>query len=54
MTKRIVNYLLKKYTKKLWNMAGNIANRFHDKKTGEYDDLQEKLYYWITSGIKDF
>lgn len=41
----------------LWEMAGNISERFVEKyddkmeTTGEYDDLQEKMFYWIKCGI---
>jgi len=46
-------YIIKKLLPdaKLWKIAGNIAERFHDKETGEYDDLQDKMYIWIKMGI---
>ncbi len=50
----IINYLLKKYADKLWVMSGDIAGRFHEKDSGDYDDLQEKLNSWITEGIRQF
>ena len=54
MRKRIIKYLLEKYKDKLWLMSGNIAERFHGKDDGAYDDLQDKLYYWITKDIEEF
>jgi len=39
--------------KPFFKIAGDIAERFHDKDTGDYDDLKEKLYYWIKSGLKE-
>ena len=36
------------YKNHFWKVSGNIAERFHDKDTGEYDCLRDKLYYWIT------
>lgn len=36
---------------KLWGIAGDIAERFHDKDSAEYDDLQEKMWSWIRWGI---
>lgn len=54
MKKLIITYILNKYSKEFWLLSGNIAQRFHDKDTGEYDDLQDRFYYWITQGIKDF
>ena len=54
MKRAIIEFLLKIYQKKIFEMCGNIAERFHEKDSGEYDDLQEKFNYWITAGIKDF
>ena len=39
---------------KLWGIAGDIADRFHEKGSAEYDDLQEKMYKWIKMGIYKF
>ena len=50
MKKIILKYLLDK-NHILWEVCGNIALRFHDKEDGAYDDLQEKLYYWIRQGL---
>ena len=46
-------YLIKKLIpeKHIWKIAGNIAERFHDKGTGEFEDLQNKLWSWISFGI---
>lgn len=44
----LFNFFIRIYSKRFWIIAGNIAERFYEKDTGEYDDLQEKLYYWIT------
>lgn len=49
MRKLILKWLIS--DEKLWTIAGDIALRFHDKETGEYDDLQDKLYYWIKCGL---
>ena len=54
MNKWLIKYFLKKYDHKIWLMCGDIAERFHDKETGDYYDLQDKLYYWILSGIKNY
>lgn len=35
----------------LWEICGNIAERFYDKENGMYDYLQEKLYYWFSTGL---
>jgi len=57
MKNNIINWLLKKvfYTdyvrSKLFIVCGDIAERFHDKGSGDYDDLQEKLFYWVSIGL---
>ena len=51
MKNAIIKLFIKVFSKRVWRMSGDIAERFHDKGTGECDDLQEKLYYWITDGL---
>jgi hypothetical protein len=49
---KIINHFVWKYRAGIWRMAGDITERFCSKDTGEYDDLQEKLYGWIMDGLK--
>lgn len=51
MKRFFVKIMLRVIKKDLWIVCGNISLRFHDKGDGAYDDLQDKLYYWITSGL---
>lgn len=51
---KIISIFVNSNANNFWKMSGNIAERFHKKDLAEYDDLQERLYYWITEGIKDF
>ena len=48
---KILNYFIYKYRAGVWRISGDIAERFHNKDSGEYDDLQEKFYSWITRGL---
>ena len=37
----------------IWEVSSDIAERFYKKDSGEYDILQDKLDFWIRSGIED-
>lgn len=52
--KKITSLFVEINSDNFYNLAGNIAERFTNKDSGEYDDLKDRLYYWITVGIKDF
>lgn len=41
------------YSHKFWTMAGNMAERFHEIDSAEYDHLQERLYFNLLSGLRD-
>jgi hypothetical protein len=49
---RLIKFLVPE--ERIWEVAGDIAERFYEKDTieqNDYEDLQEKLSYWIECGI---
>lgn len=53
MRKFLLKLLLKEET--LWKTAGDMAERHYERDSGDYDELHEKLFYWIKCGIfKDY
>ena len=53
MKKNLTKILLYFLKDDIWEVCGNISERFYDRDDGNWDDLQEKLYYWFTAGLRN-